>query len=261
MFVSESSLGMLSPTGHCAMWDTSADGYTRGEGVACVLIKTLSQALADRDPIECIIRETGVNTDGHAAPGLTMPSHITQAALIRETYARAGLDPIHKLGDRPQFFHAHGTGTQAGDPQEAHAISSALFPPGSVAEEQADKLLVGSIKTVIGHTEGTAGVTSVIATALALKHGVIPPNLHFRNLNPKVAPFFYHLDIPTTSMAWPAVGEGQVRRASVNRYDLLNSSDSLSLPPSLTMAHSHPVSASVAAMPTVFSSNTRHSPS
>ncbi|ROV88538.1 hypothetical protein VMCG_10383 [Cytospora schulzeri] len=218
MFVSESSLGMLSPTGHCAMWDASADGYTRGEGVACVLVKTLSQALADKDPIECIIRETGVNTDGHAAPGLTMPSNITQAALIRETYARAGLDPNNKLGDRPQFFHAHGTGTQAGDPQEAQAISGALFPRGSVAESEADKLIVGSIKTVIGHTEGTAGVTSVIATALALKHGVIPPNLHFHNLNPKVAPFFGHLDIPTTAMPWPNIEEGQIRRASVNSF-------------------------------------------
>lgn len=218
MFVSESSLGMLSPTGHCAMWDASADGYTRGEGVACVLVKTLSQALADKDPIECIIRETGVNTDGHAAPGLTMPSNITQAALIRETYARAGLDPINKLGDRPQFFHAHGTGTQAGDPQEAQAISAALFTQGSVAEREADKLMVGSIKTVIGHTEGTAGVTSVIATALALKHGVIPPNLHFHNLNPKVAPFFEHLDIPTAAMTWPKIEEGEVRRASVNSF-------------------------------------------
>lgn len=217
MFVSESSLGMLSPTGHCAMWDASADGYTRGEGVACVLIKTLSQALADRDPIECIIRETGVNTDGHAAPGLTMPSHITQAALIRDTYARAGLDPANKLRDRPQFFQAHGTGTQAGDPQEARAISTALFPTGSVAESEAGNLMVGSVKTVIGHTEGTAGVTSVIATALALKHGVVPPNLHFHHLNPKVAPFFDHLEIPTMPTPWPTVEDGQVRRASVNR--------------------------------------------
>lgn len=217
MFISESNLGMLSPSGRCAMWDTGADGYARGEGVACVLIKTLSQALADGDPIECIIRETGVNTDGHAAPGLTMPSNITQAALIRETYARAGLDPANKIGDRPQFFHAHGTGTQAGDPQEAQAISTALFPRGSVAEREAEKLMVGSIKTVIGHTEGTAGVTSVIHTAYALKHGVIPPNLHFQNLNPKVAPFFKHLDIPTAATAWPAIEEGQVRRASVNR--------------------------------------------
>lgn len=185
-----------------------------GEGVAAVLLKTLSQALADNDPIEGIIRETAVNSDGHAAPGLTMPSNITQAALIRECYARAGLDPINNIADRPQFFHAHGTGTQAGDPQEAQAISRSLFP----ASAEVGKLLVGSIKTIIGHTEGTAGVTSVIATSLALKYGIVPPNLHFQTLNPKVAPYYENLEIPTTATAWPELIDGQVRRASVNSF-------------------------------------------
>jgi acyl transferase domain-containing protein len=216
MYISESNLGMLSPNGRCAMWDVAADGYARGEGVAAVLLKTLSQALADNDPIDCIIRETAVSQDGRT-PGLTMPSNVAQTALIRECYARAGLDPANNPQDSPQFFHAHGTGTQAGDPQEAEAISSALFPAGSRAAKEADKLLVGSIKTVIGHTEGTAGLASLIGTSLALKHSIVPPNLHFRNLSPKVAPFFKHLDIPRAPTAWP-IGEGQVRRASVNRY-------------------------------------------
>ncbi|RDW63789.1 polyketide synthase [Coleophoma cylindrospora] len=216
MYISESNLGMLSPNGRCAMWDVAADGYARGEGVAAVVLKTLSQALADNDPIECIIRETAVNQDGRT-PGLTMPSNIAQAKLIRECYARAGLDPVNQLQDRPQFFHAHGTGTQAGDPQEAEAISTALFPAGSRAATKADKLLVGSLKTVIGHTEGTAGIASVIATSLAMKHGIVPPNLHFQNLSPKVAPFFKHLQIPTVPTPWP-VGESQVRRASVNSF-------------------------------------------
>ncbi|KAM5489297.1 Type I Iterative PKS [Microsporum audouinii] len=216
MYISESNLGMLSPKGRCAMWDASADGYARGEGVAAVLLKTLSQAIADNDPIECIIRETAVNQDGRTT-GLTMPSNIAQANLIRECYARAGLDPINNLEDRPQFFHAHGTGTQAGDPQEAQAISSALFPTGSHADQKADKLLVGSIKTVIGHTEGTAGLASVIGTSMALKHGVVPPNLHFANLSTKVAPFFKHLEIPTVPVPWPSK-EGQLRRASVNSF-------------------------------------------
>lgn len=215
MYISESNLGMLSPTGRCAMWDASADGYARGEGVAAVVLKTLSQAIADNDPIECIIRETAVNQDGKTT-GLTMPSNVAQTNLIRECYSRAGLDPVNNLEDRPQFFHAHGTGTQAGDPQEAEAISNALFPAGSYADKMADKLLVGSIKTVIGHTEGTAGLASVISTSLALKYGVVPPNLHFANLSAKVAPFFKHLDIPTVPTPWPAK-EGQLRRASVNR--------------------------------------------
>lgn len=216
MYISESNLGMLSLNGRCAMWDVAADGYARGEGVAAVFLKILSQALVDNDPIECIIRETAVNQDGRPA-GLTMPSNIAQAALICECYARAGLDPINNLQDHPQYFHAHGTGTQAGGPREAEAISSALFPARSPATKQADRLLVGSLKTVIGHTEGTAGIASVIATALALKHSIVPPNLHFQNLSPKVAPFFEHSDILTAPREW-TVGKGQVKRASVNRY-------------------------------------------
>ena len=90
------------------MWDADADGYARGEGVAAIILKPLSKALADGDHIECVIRETGVNQDGKT-PGITMPSAAAQAALIRSTYSRAGLD-ISKASDRPQFFEAHGTG-------------------------------------------------------------------------------------------------------------------------------------------------------
>ena len=88
------------------MWDADADGYARGEGVASVVLKTLSQALADGDHIECVIRETGVNQDGRS-PGITMPSHAAQEQLIRATYARAGLD-LSNPNDRPQYFEAHG---------------------------------------------------------------------------------------------------------------------------------------------------------
>ncbi|CAG8226110.1 unnamed protein product [Penicillium salamii] len=216
MYVSESNLGMLSPNGRCAMWDTAADGYARGEGVAAVIVKTLSQALADNDPIECIIREVAVNQDGKTS-GLTVPSNVAQTALIRDCYSRAGLDPVNNLQDRPQFFHAHGTGTQAGDPQEAEAISNSLFPVGSPAAQDAENLFVGSIKTVIGHTESTAGLASVISTSLAMQNGVIPPNMHFANLSDRVAPFFDHLEIPTSPTPW-AVNHGQTRRASVNSF-------------------------------------------
>ncbi|KAL8770428.1 MAG: hypothetical protein Q9209_003854 [Squamulea sp. 1 TL-2023] len=216
MYISESNLGMLSPSGRCAMWDSAADGYTRGEGVAAVVLKALSQALADNDPIDCVIRASAINQDGRTA-GLTVPSGFAQADLIRLCYAKAGLDPVKKPEDRPQFFQAHGTGTQAGDPQEAMAISDALFPAGSLATASPEKLLVGSIKTVIGHTEGTAGLASLISTSLALKQGVVPPNLHFHNLSAKVAPFFKHLEIPTAPTPWPSTG-GDVRRASVNSF-------------------------------------------
>ncbi|KAL4881198.1 hypothetical protein BJY04DRAFT_218375 [Aspergillus karnatakaensis] len=212
-FVSESKLNMLSPNGRSFMWDSSADGYTRGEGFAAVFLKTLSQALADGDHIECIIRETGVNSDGKT-PGITMPSSESQARLIRDTYARCGLNP-ERESDRPQYFEAHGTGTPAGDPIEARAIQSVFFPDGNSTDGQ---LTVGSIKTVIGHTEGTAGVAGVLKASLAVQHGQIPANLHFNQLNPKIRPFYKNLQIPTQTVPWPTVPQGSPRRVSVNSF-------------------------------------------
>ncbi|KAI0424987.1 hypothetical protein F5Y09DRAFT_347142 [Xylaria sp. FL1042] len=215
MYIAESNLRMLSPTGRSRMWDADADGYARGEGVAAVFMKTLSAALEDGDHIECIIRATALNQDGRT-PGLTMPSGTAQADLIRETYARAGLDILNPK-DRPQFFHAHGTGTAAGDPQEAEAIAQAFFPSGGPWLNQ-EKLCVGSVKTIIGHTEGTAGLASLIASVQALRNSTIPPNMHFNNLSPKVAPFYNHLEVPTVARPWPELAPGQERRISINSF-------------------------------------------
>ncbi|KAJ5737005.1 lovastatin nonaketide synthase [Penicillium malachiteum] len=212
MYVAESKLSMLSPNGRSRMWDKDVDGYARGEGIAAVVLKTLSAAIRDNDNIECIIRATGVNQDGRT-PGITMPSGTAQAALIRDTYRRAGLD-IEKPEDRPQFFHAHGTGTAAGDPEEAQAISTAFYSK----HDFHDKLYVGSIKTVIGHTEGTAGLASLIATSLALQNKTIPPNMHFNTLNPKLEPFYRHLEVPTQCIPWKESYPGQPRRASINSF-------------------------------------------
>nr|UBX54524.1 polyketide synthase [Aspergillus sp.] len=210
-FVSESKLNMLSPNGRSFMWDAAADGYTRGEGFSAIFLKTLSQALADGDHIECIVRETGVNSDGKT-PGITMPSSESQIQLIRDTYARCGLNPALE-SDRPQYFEAHGTGTPAGDPIEARAIHTVFFPDGQDGE-----LMVGSIKTVIGHTEGTAGVAGVLKASLAVQHGQIPANLHFNQLNPKILPYFSNLRIPTETTSWPAIPRGAPRRVSVNSF-------------------------------------------
>ncbi|KXH44578.1 beta-ketoacyl synthase domain-containing protein [Colletotrichum nymphaeae SA-01] len=196
------------------MWDAAADGYARGEGVATVVLKTLSQALLDGDSIECVIRETGINQDGRTT-GITMPSHVAQETLIRETYARAGLD-VAQAENRCQFFEAHGTGTPAGDPQEAEAISKAFF--GSQDSSDSERLLVGSLKTVIGHTEGTAGIAGLLKASLAVQNGVIPPNLLFENLSPKVAPFYKNLSITKEAQPWPELKPGQPRRASVNSF-------------------------------------------
>lgn len=104
MYVSEAKLHMLSASGQSRFGDASADGYARGEGIAAVLLKPLSAAIRDRDPIQAVIRNSGVNSDGRT-PGITMPSATAQAALIRQTYSLAGLDPT-RAEDRCQYFEA-----------------------------------------------------------------------------------------------------------------------------------------------------------
>ncbi|KAE8358146.1 hypothetical protein BDV27DRAFT_163862 [Aspergillus caelatus] len=222
MYVSEANLNMLSPLGRGRMWDADADGYARGEGIATVVLKKLSDAVADGDPIDCIIRATQVNQDGRTM-GITMPSGTAQAALIRSTYSKAGLDPISRPLDRCQYFEAHGTGTAAGDPQEASAIYRAFFTSEnghtkSSAADDLNPLYVGSVKTLIGHTEGTAGLAGLIKASLCLQHGVITPNLHFQQVNPDIEPFYGRLRIPTQVKPWPVLPEGVPRRASVNSF-------------------------------------------
>ncbi|KAF4629401.1 hypothetical protein G7Y89_g8750 [Cudoniella acicularis] len=216
IFIKLSSLRMLSPEGRCRMWDVDANGYARGEGIAAVVLKTLSAALEDGDEIECIVRETGFAQDGRTQ-GITMPNPAAQAHLIRDCYARAGLNltnPAH----RPQFFECHGTGTQAGDAAEAEAISSAFGYGPENSASGSDRLWVGSIKSVIGHTEGTAGLAGILKASLALQSATIPPNLGFNRLNPRIQPFYTNLQVSTTAAPWPAVLHNGPRRASVNSF-------------------------------------------
>ncbi|KAL4985523.1 hypothetical protein BDW68DRAFT_179645 [Aspergillus falconensis] len=211
-----SQLGMISSDGRGRMWDANANGYSRGEGVASIILKPLSAAIADGDPIDCIIRETGVNHDGHTRR-ITVPSSEAQADLIRKTYARAGLD-VSKRQGRPQYFEAHGTGTMVGDPREAEAVSNAFFEGQELNLSDEDVIRIGSIKTVIGHTEATAGLAGILKAALAVKHGYIPPNMLFESLNPAVAPYARYLCVPTELKPWPVLPEGVPRRASVNGF-------------------------------------------
>ncbi|RDL35876.1 uncharacterized protein BP5553_06488 [Venustampulla echinocandica] len=219
-YIGESKLKMLSPGSRSRMWDADADGYARGDGVAAIVLKTLSAALEDGDNIECVIRSTGVNQDGRTK-GITMPSATAQEALIRETYEKSGLNPRNRQ-DRCQYFEAHGTGTPAGDPIESEAISHVFFDSdnscGAGEIDDAVKLYVGSIKTVIGHTEGTAGLAGVIKSVLAIKNKTIPPNMLFKKLSPAVKPFYDNLKIPTVAIPWPVVPSGCPRRASVNSF-------------------------------------------
>ncbi|KAK3693043.1 polyketide synthase module [Podospora appendiculata] len=211
IFEAESSLHMLSKDSRSRMWDSSANGYARGEGAASLVLKTLSQALRDGDHIESLIRHTAVNSDGRTK-GITMPSPSAQTAVIRKTYLDSGLDPV---ADRPKFFESHGTGTLAGDPVEAQAIRDAFFPDETASSNP--KLLVGSIKTVIGHLEGCAGIAGILKASLSIQNRAIAPNMHFKELNPAINPFYGHLEIPTEAAPWPSVNTGPLR-ASVNSF-------------------------------------------
>ncbi|KAG8161403.1 hypothetical protein KVR01_008390 [Diaporthe batatas] len=217
-YVSMSKLEMLSYESRSRMWDKSANGYARGEGVAVVVLKTLSAAEADGDNIECVIRETATNQDGRTS-GITMPSAAAQTKLIRDCYARAGLDPANPA-HRPQYFEAHGTGTPAGDPVEAEAIKNAFFHDDGVGRGLSGHLLVGSIKTIIGHSESVAGLAGLIKTSLALQESSIPPNLLFNEINPRIAQHCKNLRVPISVTPWPAVADGSPRRACVNRSRL-----------------------------------------
>ncbi|GAB1210895.1 hypothetical protein ATERTT37_000005 [Aspergillus terreus] len=212
IFITAAKTGMLSPSGQCRMWDAHADGYGRGEGVAAVVLKRLRDAVADGDQIASLIRATGTNTDGRTM-GILMPNGEAQQRLIERTYASIGLNP-RSACDRCQYFEAHGTGTQAGDPQEATAIHNAFFG----AHDDADCLYVGSIKSIIGHTEATAGLAGLIKASLSVQHGTIVPNRLLQEINPKIAPLASRLRVPGSCIPWPDRPAGTPRRASVNSF-------------------------------------------
>ncbi|PNY20709.1 Polyketide synthase [Tolypocladium capitatum] len=206
-FISQlSSMHMLSPDGISHSFDARANGYARGEAITTVVVKRLKDALADGDTIRAVVRGTGVNQDGHT-PGITMPSSDAQAALIRSTYAAAGLS-YHDTG----YFEAHGTGTPLGDPLELDAVG-AVFGPSR--RGTSIPLYVGSVKTNVGHTEGTAGLAGVAKAVLALEKGYIPANAGFETLNPKLRLEEWGLALPLETMPWPTPG---LRRVSINSF-------------------------------------------
>ncbi|KAL5087928.1 hypothetical protein Trisim1_007334 [Trichoderma cf. simile WF8] len=205
MFVAFSGQGFLSPDGKCKSFDASGDGYGRGEGVAAIVLKRVDDAIVALDPLRAIIRATGSNQDGHTK-SLTLPSADAQEALIRDVYRLANLD-----FDQTGYVEAHGTGTQAGDTTETLALSRTI----SKDRSSKNKLVVGSVKANIGHLEAASGLAGVIKSVLMLEHGVIPPNIHFHNPNPKIDFENWNIQIPTQLMKWPSQG---TRRISINSF-------------------------------------------
>ena len=189
--------GMLSPDGQCKAFDASANGYVRGEGCGILVLKRLADAETDGDRIWGTIRGTALNQDG-ASPGLTVPNAAAQERVIAAALERAGVLP-----SEIDYLEAHGTGTEVGDPIEIDAMASVYG-----GKRDADRpLLIGSVKTNIGHLESAAGAAGLIKTVLAMNRGLIPRHLHFQNPNPAMDWERLPLRVTSDPTPWPADGD------------------------------------------------------
>jgi amino acid adenylation domain-containing protein len=201
--------GILSPDGHCRAFDAEAQGTVAGEGVGIVVLKRLSEALADGDCIQAVIKGSATNNDGSLRVGYTAPAVDGQARVIADTLALSGVEP-----ETINYIEAHGTGTALGDPIEIAALTKAY----RAATPEKGFCAIGSVKTNIGHLDAAAGVTGLIKTVMALKHEMLPPSLHFRESNPQIdfdnSPFY----VNTTLTKWKS---GLTpRRAAVSSFGM-----------------------------------------
>ncbi len=176
LYVTLSAAGMMAPDGQCKSFDEAANGYVRGEGCGIVVLKRYSDALANGDQILGLIRGTGVNQDG-ASSGFTVPNGVAQQNLIRHTLERAGVAP-----QDIDYVEAHGTGTPLGDPIEAQALGNVL----GQSPARVHPLMVGSIKSNIGHLESAAGIMGLIKLVLAMQNELIPRTLHLHQPNTRI---------------------------------------------------------------------------
>ncbi|ORY58750.1 uncharacterized protein BCR38DRAFT_413069 [Pseudomassariella vexata] len=204
VFVHMSELGFLSPSGRCRSFDAGGDGYVRAEGVIAMLLKPLDKAMADGDAIRAVIRGTRINQDGRTQ-GITQPSSDAQRANMEALYLRENIDP-----KEVQYFEAHGTGTAVGDPLELSAID-AVYRDSHLEQ----KLMVGSVKSNIGHLEAVAALAGIAKTVESLERGLIPPQMHFVTPNPKID--FTAIEIPRSLTSWP-LSPDNTRRAAVNSF-------------------------------------------
>ncbi len=202
-------LGMLSRGGQCRAFDAAADGFVRGEGCGMVVLKRLGDAVADGDCIWGVIRSSAVNQNG-ASAGPTVPNGRAQARVIEEALSRAGVAP-----SEVDYLETHGAGSQLGDTIEVQA-AAAVYGKGRKPEQP---LLIGSVKTNIGHLEPAAGVAGLIKTVLAMKRGVIPKQLHFDDPNPNVNWERLPVRVTSEAVAWPA-GSDRPPLAAVSAFGI-----------------------------------------
>ncbi|WP_193173346.1 SDR family NAD(P)-dependent oxidoreductase [Nisaea nitritireducens] len=206
-FVSMNNAGMLSPTGQCRPFDRNADGIIVGDGVGIVVLKRLSDAIADGDSVLAVIKGSGTNQDGRTS-GITVPSFLSQSRLQSSVYQTAGTN----AGDI-QYVEAHGTATKLGDPVELHALTE------SFSQSSNDKgfCATGSVKANIGHTAAASGVLGLIKVVAALEHGQMPPSIHYEEPNEHIdfasSPFY----VNTALTDWPRNKQGE-RLAAVSSF-------------------------------------------
>jgi acyl transferase domain-containing protein len=182
----------MSPTGRCRTFDADADGYVRGEGCGVVTLKRLSDATRDGDSILAVIRSSAVNHDGRSN-GLTAPNGMAQREVIRRALDFAGIDPL-SIG----YVEAHGTGTALGDPIEVEALASVLCANRSAG----NPLVIGSVKTNVGHLEAAAGMSGLIKLILMMQREEIPPHLNFSKPSPHIPWKELPLEVPVQGRRW-----------------------------------------------------------
>ncbi|MDE2780959.1 MAG: SDR family NAD(P)-dependent oxidoreductase [Chloroflexota bacterium] len=205
-------MGMLSGIGQCNAFDAAADGFVRSEGCGVLVLKRLDRAVADGDRIWGLVRGSAVNQNGTSA-GLPVPNGPAQERLIEDALARASVQPWEV-----DYVEAHGAGTELGDSIELRALSS-VYGRGRDVEKP---LLLGSVKTNIGHTEWASGMASVIKAVMAMRRGVIPAHLHFRQPNPNLDWDRIPVRVTSEKMPWPTTGE-RPPLAAVNSFGLSGS--------------------------------------
>jgi len=227
---------MLAPDGRCKFGDARADGFVRGEGCAMVVLKRLADAVADGDRVLAVISGSAVNQDG-ASSGLTAPNGPAQEAVVRAALADARLAP-HEVS----YVEAHGTGTALGDPIELQALG-AVFGPARAAGEP---LVVGSVKTNLGHLEATAGIAGLIKLVLMLQHGAIPASLHFATPSPHIPWDELPVRVPTALEPW-ATGGKRVAGVSSFGFSGTNAHVIVEAAPPVKGPHAEAVPAGLAA--------------
>jgi acyl transferase domain-containing protein/acyl carrier protein len=203
--IAATKMHMMAPDGRCKAFDSQANGFVRGEGCGVVILKRLSDAHSAGDNILAVIRGSAINQDGHTN-GLTAPNGLSQQQVIHRALENAGVQP-----SEISYIEAHGTGTSLGDVIELEAISE-IF---GRAQQDRNTCFLGSAKTNIGHLEGAAGIAGLIKTVLSLQKKMIPPVVHFRNLNPNITLEQTSIRVPTQLQPWNV---DQKRLAGVSSF-------------------------------------------